>query len=109
LTAVNHPAVLSWLIIPVAYLLGSLSAAYWAARLKGIDLRKHGSGNLGATNAGRVLGGRWFAIVFSADVLKGLAPVAVAHQVPLADEAQRGWLLVATAAAAVLGLSLIHI
>ncbi len=91
-----------WFLIPLAYLLGSLSPAYWAGRCKGIDLRRHGSGNLGATNAGRVLGGKWFAIVFLADVLKGLGPVLAAQALPI-DEAQRGWLLITTAAAAVLG------
>jgi len=39
-----------------AYLLGSVPAAYLAGRAKAVDLRRHGSGNLGATNAWRVLG-----------------------------------------------------
>ena len=39
-----------------AYLLGSVPAAYLAGRARGVDLRAHGSGNLGATNALRVLG-----------------------------------------------------
>jgi acyl phosphate:glycerol-3-phosphate acyltransferase len=59
----------------VAYLLGSVSFAWVAGWIKGVELRQHGSGNLGATNAGRVLGGRWFVIVFCCDVLKGLTPV----------------------------------
>ena len=64
-----------WLIVPVtAYLLGSLSFAWMAGKIQGVDLRQHGSGNLGATNAGRVLGKQWFAAVFIADVLKGLLP-----------------------------------
>lgn len=87
-----------WLLVPAAYLLGSFSAAYWAGRCKGIDLRQHGSGNLGATNAGRVLGGKWFAVVFLADVFKGALPVAAAKL--LHGDA---WLLIAVAAAAVLG------
>ena len=57
------------------YLLGSLSFAYWAGRVNGVDLREHGSGNIGATNAGRTLGKQWFFIVFFADVAKGLLPV----------------------------------
>ena len=40
-----------------------------------MDLREHGSKNIGATNAFRVLGGRWGAIVFALDLLKGLAAV----------------------------------
>lgn len=88
-----------WLLLPLAYLLGSLSPAYWAGRINGTDLRRHGSGNLGATNAGRVLGGRWFAIVFAADVLKGVAPVAIAHLVAPGHP----WLPIAAAAAVILG------
>lgn len=91
-----------WLLIPIAYLLGAVSFAYLAGRVKGIDLRQHGSGNLGATNAGRVLGGRWFAIVFTADVLKGLLPVLAAQLIACPAE-QRAWLLLATATAAILG------
>ena len=64
-----------WLAIPVAYLLGSLSAAYWVARAKGIDLKQAGSKSLGATNAGRVLGKQWFFVVFFADLLKGVVAV----------------------------------
>lgn len=88
---------MAWLLVPLAYLLGSVSCAYWAGRLKGIDLRQHGSGNLGATNAGRVLGGRWFAVVFVADLLKGLGPVL------LARAAGGDWLPLAVGGAAVAG------
>jgi acyl phosphate:glycerol-3-phosphate acyltransferase len=91
-----------WLLLPAAYLLGAVSFAWVAGRLNGIDLRQHGSGNLGATNAGRVLGTRWFVIVFTADVLKGLLPVLTAQLIPCPAE-QRPWLLLATAAAAILG------
>ena len=60
----------------VAYLLGSIPAAYVAGRLlKGIDLRQHGSGNLGATNVFRVLGWKIGILVFLADALKGAIPV----------------------------------
>jgi glycerol-3-phosphate acyltransferase PlsY len=43
-------------------------------KAKGIDPRRAGSGNIGATNVGRLLGGRFFAIVFTLDFLKGLLP-----------------------------------
>ena len=92
----------SWLLLPFAYLLGAVSFAYWAGRLNGIDLRQHGSGNLGATNAGRVLGGKWFAIVFTCDVLKGALPVVLAQFAPCRPE-YRAWLLLGTAAVAILG------
>ena len=60
----------------LAYLAGSIPAAYLAGRLaKGIDLREHGSGNLGATNVYRVLGAKAAAVVFLIDVAKGALPV----------------------------------
>ena len=59
----------------IAYLAGSIPSAYIAGRLRGVDLRKHGSGNLGATNVVRVLGPRTGAVVFLADFLKGFLPV----------------------------------
>jgi glycerol-3-phosphate acyltransferase PlsY len=59
----------------IAYLAGSIPSAYIAGKLRGVDLRQHGSGNLGATNVVRVLGGRTGAVVFLADVLKGFLPV----------------------------------
>ena len=96
-----------WLLVPATYLFASVSFAWIVARLHGINLRKAGSGNLGATNAGRVLGGRWFAVVFSADLVKGLVPVLISvHLVPGAGtDPQRPWLDLAVAAAAILGHS----
>jgi glycerol-3-phosphate acyltransferase PlsY len=58
-----------------SYILGSIPAAYIAGRARGIDLRKHGSGNLGATNVIRVLGARIGLLVFAFDMLKGAVPV----------------------------------
>lgn len=67
-----HPAV----GIAVAYLLGSIPAAYIAGKLtRGIDLRQHGSGNLGATNAYRVLGAKVASVVMAFDAAKGAIPV----------------------------------
>jgi glycerol-3-phosphate acyltransferase PlsY len=58
----------------VAYLLGSTPNAWLAGRLKGIDLRQHGSGNLGATNVHRTLG-LWAAVlVLLLDTVKGAVP-----------------------------------
>ena len=60
----------------LSYLAGSVPTAYLAGKLtRGIDLREHGSGNLGATNVYRVLGARVAAVVFVVDVLKGALPV----------------------------------
>ena len=58
-----------------AYLLGSIPAAHLAGRVHGIDLRQHGSGNLGATNAWRVLGWKIGLPVYLFDSLKGALPV----------------------------------
>lgn len=58
-----------------SYLLGSIPAAYIAGKAHGVDLRKHGSGNLGATNVIRVLGGKIGALVFAFDMAKGALPV----------------------------------
>lgn len=59
----------------IAYLAGSIPSAYLAGRFRGVDLRQHGSGNLGATNVVRVLGPRIGAVVFIVDLLKGFLPV----------------------------------
>jgi glycerol-3-phosphate acyltransferase PlsY len=63
------------LAIVASYLLGSVPAAYLAGRSRGIDLRKHGSGNLGATNVIRVLGTKIGLLVFAFDAAKGAVPV----------------------------------
>jgi glycerol-3-phosphate acyltransferase PlsY len=63
--------------IVIGYLLGSCPFGYWAGRLRGVDLREHGSGNTGGTNAVRVLGPRIGVTVIVLDVLKGTAAVLV--------------------------------
>jgi glycerol-3-phosphate acyltransferase PlsY len=61
--------------VVVAYLLGSIPFGLWIARIFGkIDIRTVGSGNIGATNVGRVLGFRFFVVVFLLDFLKGFLP-----------------------------------
>jgi len=58
----------------LSYLLGSLPFGLFAGLLRGVDLRKHGSGNVGATNVVRVLGKPLGFAVFALDFLKGLVP-----------------------------------
>ena len=58
----------------ISYLAGSIPFAYLAGKAKGVDLRKHGSGNLGATNAIRVLGPQIGGLVYLGDTLKGMLP-----------------------------------
>ena len=62
----------------LAYLLGSLPTGYIAGRLVGVDIRKVGSGNVGATNVTRALGKRFGYPVFLVDFAKGLAAVMLA-------------------------------
>lgn len=67
------------LIAGASYLIGSLPTAYLFGRwLKGIDIREHGSGNVGATNAFRVLGKGPGTIVLLIDIAKGILPVLLA-------------------------------
>src|SRR5256714_12908287 len=62
----------------LAYLIGATPTSYVAGKLvRGIDLRQHGSQNLGATNVYRVLGWRYAVPVGLIDVAKGAVPVAI--------------------------------
>ena len=60
--------------VAIAYIAGSIPFAFLAGKARGVDLREHGSGNLGATNAMRVLGPRLGALVYAGDTLKGMLP-----------------------------------
>ncbi|OGW82527.1 MAG: acyl-phosphate glycerol 3-phosphate acyltransferase [Omnitrophica bacterium RIFCSPHIGHO2_02_FULL_51_18] len=69
------PFVFSFL---TAFLAGAFPTAYLFVRgLKGADIREHGSGNVGATNAARVLGKKIGILIFAIDFLKGLLPALV--------------------------------
>jgi acyl phosphate:glycerol-3-phosphate acyltransferase len=59
----------------IAYAAGSIPAAFLAGKSRGIDLRRHGSGNLGATNVVRTLGWKIGLLVFLFDAAKGALPV----------------------------------
>jgi len=73
-----HP-LLPWLLIAVgSYLIGSIPFGYLAGRICGVDIRTKGSGNIGATNALRVLGKKWGYAVFLLDFLKAWLPVKLA-------------------------------
>jgi glycerol-3-phosphate acyltransferase PlsY len=90
-----------WLFVVLSYLLGAVPASYIAGRLaRGIDLREHGSGNLGATNTFRVLGARVAAPVMVFDILKGTFPVIAFGQWDGSDDWR--WAL-AYGAAAIVG------
>ena len=85
-----------------AYLLGSVPFGLIVGRAKGVDPRTAGSGNIGATNVGRLLGRKFFALVFILDLLKGLLPMLAAAWILSQHEHTRTtyllWLLVGFAA-----------
>jgi len=96
-------------LLPVAYLLGSVPFGLIVARRYGVDPRKAGSGNIGATNVGRLLGKKVGITVFVLDLLKGLIPTlaaswVVAEQLILTGSAGQAvyglWLAVGFAAIA---------
>jgi acyl-phosphate glycerol 3-phosphate acyltransferase len=60
-----------------SYLIGAIPFGYLVARARGVDILRQGSGNIGATNVGRVLGRRWGIVVFLLDFAKGAVPVLV--------------------------------
>jgi glycerol-3-phosphate acyltransferase PlsY len=68
------------LAVVLSYIAGSVPAAYLAGKSRGIDLRRFGSGNLGATNVVRALGWKIGLIVFAFDLAKGAIPVLALPQ-----------------------------
>jgi len=96
--------ILMFVIFPLAaYVVGSTPFGVLIAQSKGVDLRSQGSGNVGATNVGRVLGRPWGYVCFILDVAKGLAPTLVVGLYLRRDGAlttveQLAWLLVALGA-----------
>src|SRR5690242_2362426 len=65
-------------VILASYLLGSIPFGYLIAKAKGVDIRKHGSGNIGATNVFRILGRGWGILVFFLDAFKGFLAIPLA-------------------------------
>jgi glycerol-3-phosphate acyltransferase PlsY len=63
----------------IGFLFGVIPFSYMLGLLRGVDLRKVGSKNIGATNLGRTLGFPFFALGFVLDTLKGIVPVLLAH------------------------------
>jgi acyl phosphate:glycerol-3-phosphate acyltransferase len=86
------------LALVAAFLLGSFPTGVVVARAKGVDLRKIGSGNIGATNVGRALGKGWAAFVLVIDAGKGALPVWLAQH-----SSSDPWLPALAGLAAVLG------
>lgn len=100
-----------WLLLILgAYVLGSIPFGVLIARSRGVDITKHGSGNIGATNVGRVLGKRLGLLCFVLDLGKGAVPVLVAGRISgtlgkwsVDIPAETSWLWLAVAVAALTG------
>ncbi len=92
---------MSWLLLLASYLVGAFPTSYVVGRLvRGIDLRQHGSGNLGATNVFRMLGWKAATPVMLVDIFKGFAPTFFFQRIDGSPYAE--WAL-AYGAAAILG------
>ena len=85
-----------------AFLLGSIPTGYLVARSRGMDIRQHGSGNIGATNIFRTLGKPLGIFVFFADALKGAMAVELAFTLGREQNQEAAWLGI-IAAVAVIG------
>ncbi len=67
-----------WLCPLVAFLLGSIPFGLIISRIKGVNIREHGSGNIGATNVLRIVGKKYGVTCLLLDALKGFIPVVIA-------------------------------
>ena len=97
----GFPALL--LILLAAYVVGATPFGYMVAKWKGIDIRQHGSGNIGATNVIRVMGKKIGLPVFAMDVLKGLLPVIAAKMWAGRAGFDPAWPMILAALGSVLG------
>jgi glycerol-3-phosphate acyltransferase PlsY len=94
-----------------AYLIGSFPFGFWIAKLKGIDIRDHGSGNIGATNVFRNLGAKFGVLVLILDIAKGFIPVLLGGTIILKEipketldrESLEGLIYVSLAIATIIG------
>ncbi len=93
---------LPYIWLPIGYLVGSTPFGFIAGKLKGIDIREHGSGNIGATNVLRTLGKPIGVTVFAMDFLKGFWPVLLAR-LTANETGQDGLIPVFTCATTILG------
>lgn len=87
-----------------AYLVGSIPFSLLIARIfGGMDLRKHGSGNVGATNVARTMGGKWGGVALLCDAAKGMLAVGLLPSLLIVSEGNLGHQQVIAATLAVLG------
>jgi len=95
-----------FLLIITAYLIGSIPTALLISRKYfGIDIREYGSGNMGATNAFRILGSKFGTIIMVLDVLKGMLAVGLFYLLPfyMSNELERTNFMIALGLSSVIG------
>lgn len=73
------------LLVICSYLLGSVPSGLIIGKLSGLDVRKAGSGNIGATNVARLLGKKGGLLTLVADTAKGLIPILLVQQIGFSD------------------------
>jgi len=99
------PNTYQWLWPVFFYAVGSIPTGYLIGKTKGLDIRQHGSGNIGATNVWRVMGRNWGLLAFVCDFLKGFLPLYLVRTLSFPDA--NSWtvtlLLVICGIAAILG------
>jgi len=95
-----------FLLIITAYIIGSIPTALIISRKYfGIDIREYGSGNMGATNAFRILGSKFGTIIMVCDVLKGMLAVGLFYLLPfyMSNELERTNFMIALGLSSVIG------
>lgn len=92
-----------WLVVAAGYLLGSVPFGLLLGLLKGVDVRKFGSGNIGATNVGRTIGRPWAVLAFFLDFAKGAVPAGILAPLVAEPGSETTTLAVLAGAAAVVG------
>jgi len=93
------------LILVVSYLLGSIPFGYIIGKFYGKDITKEGSGNIGATNAFRLLGTGPGILAFILDLLKGTVAILIAYKLSYGQVSNLSLYLIAAGACAILGHS----
>lgn len=84
----NDTMLVAILAVVAAYLIGAIPFGYLIARWRGVDIFAHGSGNIGATNVGRVLGRPFGVVVFLLDFAKGAIPAWIARTLSLEPDSR---------------------
>jgi len=76
-----NPLAWQWLWPIAFFLVGSIPTGYLIGKSRGLDIRQHGSGNIGATNVWRVMGWKWGLVAFISDFLKGFLLLFILREI----------------------------